>query len=150
MHQSCVLLAEDFQNNLTRETELVIRYPEEFVDVCLLGSKEQVMEAISFLLARALPDLRSFYQMLASALIKRLARDESLQELMWARLSSATNSSEQCTFASSLGAALGVVPELRDWAKKQIQPGAIQEDLRSLGTDLVTFRRKMGDSDSDG
>jgi hypothetical protein len=66
-----------------------------------------------------------------------VSRDPELQRLLWNRLNSTSNPSEQASFALLLGAGQQYAQELRKWCLDQCD-AAYTEAVAPAGTDLLT------------
>jgi hypothetical protein len=130
-------LAEEFQHFVRSQPEWRVRYPEEFVHLCVLGSPENMLQITSKLLTHPLKNLEYIYTTMSRALVTRVAHDERLGELLWSRLTETKSPSEQCTLAATLSAASGLTPRLRAWAEQQIHSESVKTDLSRVGTDLI-------------
>ena len=115
----------------------LVRNQTEMNLICTLGTPEEVL--LTFLALLRQP--RSIWQYIAEKvrgpILRRVGRDPQLQELLWNRLKSASNPSEQVSFALLLGAGQQFAQELRERCRDQCD-AAYTETVAPAGTDLLS------------
>jgi hypothetical protein len=105
--------------------------------ICALGTSAEVLLAFIALLRQPRPALKYVAKKMRGPVLRRVAQDSELQRLLWNRLNSANNPSEQVSFALLLSAGQQFTKELRDWCLNQCN-AAYAEAVAPVGTDLLS------------
>lgn len=105
--------------------------------ICTLGTPEEVLLTFLALLRQPIPNWQYVAEKLRGPILRRVGRDSQLQELLWNRLKSASNPSEQVSFALLLDAGQQCTQELRKWCRDQCD-SAYTEAVAAAGSDLLS------------
>ena len=142
------LLAEEmkqFRSNCYVNGEWRIHYSVDMALICAGGTSEEASSVIRFLLRGCRPNLRYFAPGFYRPILRRVGRDQDLQDSLWKSLQDTGNPSERGSFLSLLVAVQGLTPSLREWCRHQCDqpPDSI---VASVGTDIVSgLVRPIGD-----
>jgi hypothetical protein len=118
-------------------SDWLVRHEAEMNLICALGTPEEVVLAFRALLRQPRPRWQYVAEKVRGPILRRVSRDPELQRLLWNRLNSTSNPSEQASFALLLGAGQQYAQELRKWCLDQCD-AAYTEAVAPAGTDLLT------------
>jgi hypothetical protein len=118
-------------------SDWLVRDQFEMNLICTLGTPEEVLLTFLALLRDPRPRWQYVAEEVRGPILRRVGRDPQLQELLWNRLKSASNPSEQASFALLLSAGQQWAQELRKWCRDQCD-AVFTDAVAPVGLDLLS------------
>jgi hypothetical protein len=100
--------------------------------VCTVGTSQEVLSVIHFILRGCRPNFRYFSQEFYRPIVRRVAMDSDLQDLLWRELPNTPNPSERGSFLSLLVSVRG-----REWCRAECDR-KLDGIVAPLGMDIAT------------
>jgi hypothetical protein len=128
---------ERLRPELLRNGDWLIQSSFDMALVCAVGTSQEVLSIIRFILRGCRPNYRYFAGGFQRPMVRRIRIDAELQAMLLAELKNTHNPSERGSFVAVLFSATGMSPELREWCRKSIEP-VPDRLVAPFGMDLIT------------
>jgi hypothetical protein len=134
------ILAEEMERlrpHLSKDGNWLIQSSFDMALVCAVGTTEEVLSIIQFVLRGCRPNFRYFAKGFQRPIARRVASDSRLQAVLWEELQKTQNPSERGSFLSLLVSVSGLPPHLREWCRQTCEP-ELDRITASIGMDIST------------
>ncbi len=128
---------DQLRPHFTVNGDWVIQTSFDMALVCTAGTSQEVFSVIRFILRGCRPNYRYFAKGFYRPIVRRVALDVALQDMLRSELSNTPNPSERGSFLSLLLAARGLTVDLRDWCRAECDR-KLDGIIDPLGMDIVT------------
>jgi hypothetical protein len=128
---------DQLRPSFTVNGDWVIQTSFDMALVCAAGTSQEVFSVIRFILRGCRPNYRYFAKGFYLPIVRRVALDVDLQDMLRSELSNTPNPSERGSFLSLLLAARGLTVDLRDWCRAECDR-KLDGIIDPLGMDIVT------------
>ena len=123
--------------HLFKDGEWLIQSSFDMAIVCATGTSREILSIIQFVLRGCRPNYRYFAKGFQRPIVRRVAGDHELRDMLWDELQRTPNPSERGSFLSLLASVLGITPELRQLCRTTSEPEA-DKAVACVGMDLIT------------
>lgn len=128
---------ERLRPHLSKDGNWLIQSSFDMALVCAVGTTEEVLSIIQFVLRGCRPNFRYFAKGFQRPIARRVASDSRLQAVLWEELQKTQNPSERGSFLSLLVSVSGLPPYLREWCRQTCEP-ELDRVTASIGMDIST------------
>jgi hypothetical protein len=128
---------ERLRPHLSVNGDWLIQSSFDMALVCTAGTSQEVFSVIRFILRGCRPNFRYFAKGLYRPIVRRLAMDSDLQDMLWRELPDTPNASERGSFLSLLVSVRGLTPDLRQWCQTECDR-RLDGVTATLGMDIAT------------
>jgi hypothetical protein len=128
---------DQLRPHFTVNGDWVIQTSFDMALVCTAGTSQEVFSVIRFILRGCRPNYRYFAKGFYRPIVRRVALDVDLQDMLRSELSNTPNPSERGSFLSLLLAARGLTVDLRDWCRAECDR-ELEGIVAPLGMDIIT------------
>ena len=105
--------------------------------ICTVGMSQEVLSVIRFILQGCRPNYRYFAKGFYRPIVRRVALDVDLQDMLRSELPNTPNPSERGSFLSLLLSARGLTPDLREWCRAECDR-ELEGIVAPLGMNIIT------------
>jgi hypothetical protein len=128
---------DQLRPHFTVNGDWVIQTSFDMALICTVGTSQEVFSVIRFILRGCRPNYRYLAKGFYRSILRRVASDVDLQDMLRSELPDTPNPSERGSFLSLLLSVRGLTPDLRGWCRAECDR-ELEGILAPLGMDIVT------------